>query len=160
LFENLIGQSAASQLIADIEGASLAPAMLFSGPPASGKGTAALELARVISCEVADKADRAKWNCPCPSCNRHRLLVHPDLLCLGNKPFSAEISASASSFLKEAGSPSSRMLFIRSVRKLLARFNPVLWEDEPKAGKISSLVNSLEEDIDDLAFLTGKSQPG
>jgi len=157
VFENLLGQSAASQLIADIEGASLAPAMLFSGPPASGKGTAALELARVISCEAADNAVRASWNCPCPSCNRHRLLVHPDLLCLGNKPFSAEIAASASSFLKEAGNHSSRMLFIRSVRKLLARFNPVLWEDEPKAGKISPLVNSLEEDLDDLAFLTGQS---
>jgi len=158
VFENLLGQSAAGQLIADIEGASLAPAMLFSGPPASGKGTAALELARVISCEAADKAVRASWNCPCPSCNRHRLLVHPDLLCLGNKPFSAEIAASASSFLREAGSPSSRMLFIRSVRKLLLRFNPVLWEDEPKAGKISPLVNSLEEDLDDLAFLFDKSQ--
>jgi DNA polymerase-3 subunit gamma/tau len=50
------------------------------------------------------------------------------------------------------------MLFIRSVRKLLMRFNPVLWEDEPKAGKISPLVNSLEEDLDDLAFLFDKSQ--
>jgi len=158
VFENLLGQSAASQLIADIDGASLAPTMLFSGPPASGKGTAALELARVISCEAATKAVRALWKCPCPSCARHRLLVHPDLLCLGNKPFSAEIAASASSFLKDAESPSSRMLFIRSVRKLLARFNPVLWEDEPKAGKISPLVNSLEEDLDDLAFLFDKSQ--
>jgi DNA polymerase III subunit gamma/tau len=167
VFENLLGQSAANQLIADIEGASLAPAMLFSGPPASGKGTAALELARVISCEVAakaaDESPRASWNCPCPSCSRHRLLVHPDLLCLGNKPFSAEIAASASSFLREAtsspetGSPSSRMLFIRSVRKLLARFNPVLWEDEPKAGKISPMVNSLEEDLDDFAFLSEQS---
>jgi len=157
VFENLLGQSAASQLIADIEGASLAPSMLFTGPPASGKGTAALELARVISCEAADKAVRASWNCPCPSCNRHRLLVHPDLLCLGSKPFSSEIAASASSFLKETGSPSSRILFIRSVRKLLARFNPVLWEDEPKAGKISPLVNSLEEDLDDLAFLFAHS---
>jgi DNA polymerase III subunit gamma/tau len=161
VFENLLGQSAADQLIADIEGAALAPAMLFSGPPASGKGTAALELARVISCEAA--ANRAAWKCSCASCSRHRLLIHPDLLCLGYKPFSAEIAASASSFLREAassaeaGSSSSRMLFIRSVRKLLARFNPVLWEDEPKAGKISPLVNSLEEDLDELAFLSAQS---
>jgi DNA polymerase-3 subunit gamma/tau len=163
VFENLLGQSAAGRLIADIEGESLAPAMLFSGPPASGKGTEALELARVISCEAQGGSLRAQWKCPCSSCTRHRLLVHPDLLCLGNKPFSAEIAASASSFLREASasaeavSSSSRMLFIRSVRKLLMRFNPVLWEDDPKAGKISPLVNSLEEDIDDLAFLSEKS---
>jgi len=155
VFENLLGQSVAGQLIADIEGSALAPAMLFSGPPASGKGTAALELARVISCEAA--ANRAAWKCPCASCSRHRLLIHPDLLCLGYKLFSAEIAASASSFLRESGSSSSRILFIRSVRKLLARFNPVLWEDEPKAGKISPLVNSLEEDLDELAFLSAQS---
>jgi DNA polymerase III subunit gamma/tau len=162
VFENLLGQNAADQLIADIEGAALAPAMLFSGPPASGKGTASLELARVISCEAkaGDKSSRAAWKCPCASCFRHRLLIHPDLLCLGYKPFSAEIAASASSFLREAassaegGSSSSRMLFIRSVRKLLARFNPVLWEDEPKASKISPLINSLEEDLDELVFLS------
>jgi DNA polymerase-3 subunit gamma/tau len=167
VFENLLGQSAAGRLVADIEGAALAPAMLFSGPPASGKGTAALELARVISCEAetkaAAKSSRAAWKCPCASCSRHRLLIHPDLLCLGYKPFSAEIAASASSFLREAASSaearisSSRILFIRSVRKLLARFNPVLWEDEPKAGKISPMVNSLEEDLDDLAFLSARS---
>jgi len=167
VFENLLGQSAADQLIADIEGSALAPAMLFHGTPASGKGTAALELARVISCEAEAKAvgksSRAAWKCPCASCSRHRLLIHPDLLCLGYKPFSAEIAASASSFLREAassqeaGSSSSRMLFIRSVRKLLARFNPVLWEDEPKAGKISPLVNSLEEDLDELVFLSSQS---
>jgi len=167
VFENLLGQGAASRLIADIEGGALAPTMLFSGPPASGKGTAALELARVISCEAQDNSigheeavkasHRALWKCPCAACSRHRLLIHPDLLCLGYKPFSAEIAASASSFLREARSSSSRMLFIRSVRKLLARFNPVLWEDEPKAGKISPLVNSLEEDLDDLAFLFTQS---
>jgi DNA polymerase-3 subunit gamma/tau len=161
VFENLLGQGATGQLIADIEGSALAPAMLFSGPQASGKGTAALELARVISCEAA--ANRAAWKCPCSSCSRHRLLIHPDILCLGYKPVSAEIAASASSFLREAkssaeaGSSSSRILFIRSVRKLLARFNPVLWEDEPKAGKISPLVNSLEEDLDELAFLSAQS---
>jgi len=151
VFENVIGQSVTGQLIQDIEERTLAPAMLFSGPPASGKGTAALELGRVISCEEGT----GNWDCTCPSCSRHRLLLHPDLLCIGFRPFSAEIAASAGAFLREsAASPahhSSRVLFIRSVRKLLARFNPVLWEDDPKAGKVSSLVNSLEEDLDELA---------
>jgi len=155
VFENLLGQAAADQLIADIASGVLAPAMLFSGPPASGKGTAALELGRIISCE-----DKAAWNCGCPACSRHRLLIHPDLLCLGWRPFSAEIAASAGAFLREAaasrgnGSSAARTLFIRAVRKLLNRFNPVVWEDDAKGAKVAPLVDSLLQDLDELEALT------
>ena len=162
MFENVLGQLAADQLKADIEASAIAPAMLFHGPPASGKGTAALELGRFLSCEAEAGAEsgagRAHWNCGCSACFRHRLLVHPDLLCMGPKPFSAEITASSEAFLREASVPKenrgaqARILFIRSVRKLLCRFNPVLWEDEPKGSKIFPLVNSLEEDLDELDF--------
>jgi DNA polymerase-3 subunit gamma/tau len=159
VFENLLSQSASGRLIKDIEDGALAPSMLFSGPPASGKGTAALELGRVISCEgdLIEGAphERAAWKCPCPSCRRHRLLIHPDILCLGWKPFSTEIAASAGALNRDSESASSRTLFIRSIRKLLARFNPVLWEDESKAGKISPLINSLEEDLDELSSIHG-----
>jgi len=158
VFENVLGQSAAGQLIEDIRANTLSRAMLFSGPPASGKGTAALELGRVISCEAGDAG---RWNCACPACARHRLLIHSDLLCMGRKNFSAEIAASAGAFLREASLPEKtetspcRILFIRSVRKLLARFSPVLWEDDPKVSKISSLVNSLEEDLDEISSFSG-----
>ncbi|MCL2374305.1 MAG: DNA polymerase III [Treponema sp.] len=170
MFENVLGQSAAAQLAEDIEAGILAPAMLFSGPPACGKGTAALELGRVISCEAVSPNEtmhgRAPWGCKCASCSRHRLLIHPDMICLGPRPFSAEIAASAGAFLREPAIPQagannpSLILFIRAVRKLLARFNPALWEDEPKKGKTAAapLVNSLEEDIDELGSLISESQ--
>ena len=155
MFENVLGQPAADQLMQDIKAGVLAPAMLFSGPAASGKGTAALELGRVVSCEsrsatpgMPATVGEAPWNCSCSACTRHRLLIHQDLLCLGSRPFSAEIAASAGAFLRENSSP-ARTLFIRSMRKLLARFNPVLWEDEPKIKKVSPLVLSLEEELDD-----------
>ena len=152
MFENVLGQAAAGRLMEDMEAGILAPAMLFSGPPASGKGTSALELGRAISCEA-----RAAWNCSCPACSRHRLLIHQDLLCFGFRSFFAEIAAAAGAFLKEAsqgaGNSSSRILFIRSVRKLLARFNPVLWEDEPKGRSAAPLVESLGEDLDELEIL-------
>jgi len=163
MFENVLGQSAAAQLAADIQQGILAPAVLFSGPHASGKGTAALELGRVISCEAlaadAPPAAKAHWHCNCPSCARHRLLIHPDLLCLGSRAFSAEIAASAGAFLRDPENPSSRLLFIRAIRKLLARFNPVLWEDEPKKGKvaIAPLVNGMEEEIDEFDALLKSS---
>ncbi|MCL2601276.1 MAG: DNA polymerase III [Treponema sp.] len=174
MFENVLGQSATAQLTDDIHAGLLPPALLFSGPAASGKGTAALELGRIISCE-ADAALRAPWGCGCPACARHRLLIHPDLLCLGSRPFSAEIAASAGAFLREAATAredtssshgaareATRVLFIRAIRKLLARFNPALWEDEPKKGKVAlaPLVNSMEENLDEFDVLAASNTAG
>jgi DNA polymerase-3 subunit gamma/tau len=156
MFENLLGQCAAEELSRDISESRLAPAMLFEGPSCSGKGTAALELARIVSCENnAGAPGRAPWNCGCSSCARHRLLLHPDLLMLGGRPFSAEIAAAESAFLKERESPAPRILFIRSLRKLLARFNPVLWEDDPKFSRLGPLAAALEEGLDELNGTAG-----
>jgi DNA polymerase-3 subunit gamma/tau len=146
VFENVLGQAALSQLAADIRGGALAPSLLFSGPDASGKGSAALELGRVLSCENPG----APWNCSCPACARHRRLIHPDLLVLGPRNFSAEIAASAAAFLRDPGVQGLRFLFVRSVRKLLLRFSPVLWENEPKINKLNPLIQALEENLDDL----------
>jgi DNA polymerase-3 subunit gamma/tau len=148
MFENVIGQSAADQLKKDLGAGVLAPSMLFFGPPVSGKGTSALELGRGLSCEGTGKAP---WTCTCSACARHRLLSHPDMLLLGPRSFSGEIAASCSVFLRERESPSSQILFIRAVRKLLSRFSPVLWEDDPKLGKLNPLLQSLEEDLDSLS---------
>ena len=156
MFENVLSQPAVDQLALDIKEGRLAPAMLFSGPPASGKGTAALELGRIVSCENSGAGRQAPWNCSCPSCLRHRFLVHPDLLCLGPRNFSAEIAASQAAFLKEPSAAATRTLFIRSARKLLLRFNPVLWEDEPKLSKLNPLISSLEEALDDLDAAGGE----
>ncbi|MDR1412157.1 MAG: DNA polymerase III [Spirochaetaceae bacterium] len=145
MFENVLSQEAANQLSADIRGDKLAPSMLFAGPAASGKGTAALELGRVLSCEKD-----ASWNCPCPSCARHRLLYHPDLLAVGSRPFSPEIAAAAEVFVRENAETPARILFIRAVRKLLLRFNPVLWEDEPRFSKLFPLLEALEDGLNEI----------
>lgn len=146
MFDNVLGQDAARRLAADIAGGAMAPSMLFAGPPASGKGTAALELGRVLSCEQGDAA----WNCGCGACERHRLLFHPDLCVLGSRQFASEIAAAAQTFFRESASPQARLLFIRAARKLLLRFNPLLWEDDPKSGKLAPLVSALDEDLDVL----------
>ena len=145
MFENLLYQGISAQLSRDIEGGVLAPAVLFSGPEASGKGTAALELARVLSCEA--DSGRGAWNCACPSCIRHRDLGSRDTLLLGQRPFYAEIAACGQAWQCEPGA-GTRRLFVRSVRKLLARFSPVLWEDDPKLGKVAALLAGTEEELD------------
>jgi DNA polymerase-3 subunit gamma/tau len=145
MFENVLGQGAVTQLAGDIRTDHLAPSMLFRGPAAAGKGTAALELGRVLSCE-----QDAAWNCPCSACARHRLLYHPDLLVLGSRPFSPEIAAASAVYGKDPSVSAARFFFIRSVRKLLLRFSPTLWEDDPKIGKLSPLIEALEADMDEL----------
>ncbi|MDR1353075.1 MAG: DNA polymerase III, partial [Treponema sp.] len=145
MFENVLSQEAVSQLSNDIRSDKLAPSMLFAGPAASGKGTAALELGRALSCEKD-----ASWNCPCPSCARYRLLYHPDLLAMGSRPFSPEIAAAAEVFVRENTEMPARILFIRAVRKLLLRFNPVLWEDDPRFSKIFSLLEGLEDGLNEI----------
>jgi DNA polymerase-3 subunit gamma/tau len=143
MFENIIAQAAADQLQGDIAAGALAPSMLFYGPPASGKGTAALELGRVLSCEAA-----GAWNCSCPGCARHRHLLHPDLLLMGRRAFAGEIAAAAAVLPRDPRH--GRLLLIRSVRKLLGRFSPVLWESDRDLGKLNPLIQSLEDDLEAL----------
>jgi len=147
VFENIIAQAATDQLKEDILTNRLAPSMLFFGPAASGKGSTALELARALSCE--NEGGKAPWNCPCSSCTRHRSLIHPDLAMIGPRGFAAEIAASRAAFLRDTSSPAGRSLFIRSLRKLLGRFAPAVWEHESKSGRVNplSLLQSLEEEL-------------
>jgi DNA polymerase III subunit gamma/tau len=145
VFENIIEQGAVLQLKDDILCRRLAPSMLFYGPSESGKGSAALELARVLSCEKD-----AAWECSCPPCEKHRYLQHADLLILGMRSFAAEIAASCSAFLRNPAALGTKKLFIRSLRKLQIRFSPVLMEDDPKLSKLSSSLQSLEEGLSDL----------
>jgi len=155
MFENILRQDQViDQLKADITGGALAPSVLFSGPGYSGKGTAALELARVLCCE--SESNRGSWNCPCSSCVRHRNMVSPDLLLLGRRRFFEECSASSDAFLRHPENAGTRMLFIRSIRKLLARFNGVLWEDDSRLGKVKVQIAVLEEELEDIGTENGK----
>ncbi|MDR2742470.1 MAG: DNA polymerase III [Treponema sp.] len=148
MFENILGQEAVVRLAEDIRRDILAPSMLFRGPRAAGKGTAALELGRVLSCEKPDP--NKAWKCSCPACRHYRFLYHPDLLVLGSRPFSAEIAAAAAVFAAFPSDPAVRAFYIRAVRKLVLRFSPVLWEDEPKAGKLAPMLAALEGDLDEI----------
>jgi DNA polymerase-3 subunit gamma/tau len=145
MFENIIEQGAVLRLRDDITGGRFAPSVLFFGPPETGKGSAALELARALSCE-----NDARWKCACSSCEKHRYLQHEDLLLMGRRSFIAEIYAGRDAFLRNPSSQGAKMLFFRSIRKLQARFSPVLTEDDPKAGKLVSNLQSLDEGLNEL----------
>jgi len=145
VFENIIEQDAVLQLRDDIKNGRYAPSMLFFGPGESGKGSAALELARVFSCE-----EKGDWKCSCYSCQRHRFLQHDDLLALGKRVFPAEIMACSSVFMRNPANNGAKLIFMRSLRKLLLRFSPVFLEDDPKLSKLASVIQSLDEELSDF----------
>ena len=95
MFENLVNQEAGKLLSADIKNNNLPGAILFSGPEASGKLTAALETARILSCH---ENPQGYWMCECASCLQHKALVCSNIILMGPRDCSLEISAAAKTF--------------------------------------------------------------
>ncbi|MBR6565764.1 MAG: DNA polymerase III [Spirochaetaceae bacterium] len=152
MFENLLFQPASQQLSKDICEGQLPNALLFVGAPASGKLTCALELARTLACTARPAG---AWQCNCDSCLKHKSLVSTSVLLTGNRSCSLEIAAAAKTFLDAVATGAShlrgsRYLFVRSIRKLSARFNPILWEGEDKVSKIAPILASIDENLEEL----------
>lgn len=152
MFDNLLFQGASELLKDDIVSGRLPGAVLFCGPESSGKLTAALETARVLSCSGSP---RGKWTCSCSSCLRHKALVSPNLMLLGPRDCSLEIQAAQKAFvssvsLNDKHINATRYLFLRSVRKLQNRFNPALWQDSDKLNKIAVITGELDERMEEI----------
>lgn len=130
-------------------------ASLIHGPAYSGKCSLALEIARVLGCEL-----QGSWGCRCGHCSQHIDLSYPYLLLLGWRYFDTDIRATAAT-LGRVASDSARYLFVRSVRRLTRRYDPLLWEgDEGKlrtAGPLVAEMNELAEEIVPPSSLTGES---
>lgn len=146
MFENIIGhKDITTQLASEVLSRKLPGAILIEGAPYSGKLTTALELARGITCT----GDR-KWNCRCRSCRQQKLLSNPDTLLLGHANFMEEINFTAA-LLKRENEIFSRYMFLRSIRKLLHRFNPVfIDEKEAKFKKTEPFINEIEEKLENF----------
>lgn len=154
MFENLVNQDAGKLLAADIRHNRLPGAILFSGSEASGKLTAALETARILSCH---ENPQGKWLCECPSCLQHKSLICSNLMLMGPRDCSLEISAAAKTFtdahfINAKFIDAARYLFLRSVRKLTLRFNGILWEGDSSLNKIGSLIEEINENLEVLDF--------
>ena len=154
MYENLVNQEAGKQLTADIKHNRLPGAILFAGPEASGKLTAALETARILSCH---EKPQGKWLCTCPSCLQHKSLICSNLMLMGPRDCSLEVSAAAKTFteahfINAKYIEAARYLFLRSVRKLTLRFNSILWEGDSNLNKIGSLIEEINELLEQLDF--------
>lgn len=147
MFENIIGQaSIVERLKREFHAGVLPSSLLLCGRVYTGKMSVALEIARALTCELG----RAEWNCNCSACRSQRLLAHPDTLLLGPRYFSTEIAAAADVLLR-VRKPPAQYLYVRALRKLLHRFDPVLWDGTES--KWSSVRTHLEEINDRLSDL-------
>lgn len=154
MFDNVLNQNITSQISRDIVSGQFPGAVLYSGPQGSGKLTCALETSRILSCVGAKKGH---WLCECPSCLQHKALVSNNVIIAGPRDCTPEISASSRTFLNAVYSDAkyltaARYLFIRSVRKLTQRFNPILWQDDDKLNKIAVLMADIDEELEPLDF--------
>ncbi|MBD5404470.1 MAG: DNA polymerase III [Treponema sp.] len=154
MYDNLLYQNATKLLKEDILHNQFPQSVLFSGPQGSGKLTAALETARILSCKGNP---RGKWQCDCSSCVQQKSLLSQNVILSGSRDCSMEIAAASYAFLravsnKTAYLAASRYFFLRSVRKLTLRFNQILWEDSDKYNKIGALAGDIEEALETLDF--------
>jgi len=154
MFENLLFQEhALEQLVSLAKEKKVPPALLFVGPAGSGKLTAALECARVLSCEK-----EAEWNCECTQCRCHRNLMHPDLLLFGPREFAQETIVTGEYLIGKPGL-TSYYAFVRSIRKLLKRFDSVLWQgEEARLSKAIPSIETCEELIQEISELVLKKK--
>ncbi len=139
MLDNIIGHTSTITILkAELKDKTFPTAVLFYGSPFSAKMSTALEVARVLTCENG----AGDWSCSCGSCRKQRLLIHPYTLLLGTRYFDLEANASAD-VLRRVRKSSAQYLFIRAVRKLTRRFDPVIWEGEE--AKIRSVQPTLAE---------------
>ncbi len=154
MFENLLYQNTAKLLVEDINKNMLPNSLLFSGPVGTGKLTAALELARILSCK-AEGNKKGDWSCSCSSCLKHKALTSTDVLITGPRDCTLEIAAAKDTYIRAIESNSqfkipTNYLFVRSVRKLTSRFNPVFYEGDDKASKISPYIQTIDELLEEF----------
>ncbi len=147
MFENIIGQQRVVELLRQqIETDQVPQAILFHGPPYAGKLSTALELARVLCCHHG----AGEWGCGCAACVQQRTLDHPLTLMTGSRYFVQDIAACGEA-LKKTPMNATVYLFLRSVKKLLRRFDPVLWEgEENRLTRILPQLEAIREAVDDL----------
>lgn len=152
MYENLVSQNVAKNLISDIKNKNFPGAVLFAGPESSGKLTAALETARILSCA---EENQGKWTCSCYNCRQQKSLIFSNLMLIGPRDCILEISAAKKTFLDAVKQnatflQATRYLFLRSVRKLTLRFNGILWNDDRNIVKIGSIIEEINENLEKI----------
>lgn len=146
---NIFYQNSFELIKNDIENEKLPRAILLSGNVFSGKFTAAMEIARLLSCSGTKSED-----CECENCKRHKEFKNANILVAGNRDCLLEIKAMKDALIQGWSCND----FVCSVRKLTLRFSETLWAESDKFSKIAPLIESIESDLLGLSSLVTDSE--
>ena len=145
MFENIIGHKGITSFIQKevIQGV-FPPAVLLTGEPYSGKLSIALEIARILSC-----TKNSSWGCECKYCLSHRDLSYPYFTMVGWRYFEEDIMVASRAFQRQPNNV-TYYLFVRSIRKLLIRFDSLSVDGDKPLPLVTSTLDIIRELIEEL----------
>ena len=151
MFDHITGhQQAIKQLIAALKSRTLPRALLISGPPACGKFTIAIEIARLLNCIADGAAD-----CDCANCAATARLSHPGIAIAGNRYAMAELGRVFEVARAHVDERSIRLL-IFSVRKIINRLDARFFThpNSQHQRKLTAAAATTEQHIQSIEALT------
>lgn len=131
-------------------------ASLLVGSRYSGRMTAALELARVLSCRA--EGEKGDERCRCSSCQAFRLLENTNLIVISARDHQSVIETALSNYQRQRNE-TSRLFLLRSVRILLLQYHGALMDQSAQknqnsydcAAQASELLLDLADMGDDVS---------
>lgn len=124
----------ASRFTTEIEAGLFPQASLLVGSRYSGRMTAALEIARVLSCRA--DAEKGTEQCQCSSCQAFRQLENTNLIVISARDHQSVIETALTNFQRQRND-SSRLFLLRSVRILLLQYHGALMDQATQKTQVS-----------------------
>lgn len=124
----------ASRFSAEIAADMFPHASLLVGSRYSGRMTAALELARTLSCRAEE--GKGEEQCRCVSCQAFRQLENTNLIVISSRDHQSVIETALANFQRQRNE-SSRLFLLRSVRILLLQYHGALMDQATQKNQAS-----------------------
>lgn len=140
----------ANILKSSIENNTFSNSSLFCGEPYSSKMTAAIEVAKALSCFTDKKGD----NCNCPSCKAYDNYLMQNLVVISNRDFENRIDVALAQFVKNRNAFTKKYL-IETIRIFLLSYHNGVYTDKAKklfdvAYEVSEMINEFDKRKEDF----------
>ncbi len=123
---------------------------LFCGPKYSSKMTAAIEVAKALSCTEHKYGE----SCSCKTCNLYDKYIMQNMVIVSNRDHENRINAAITTYL-DSRSDYSKEFLIKTIRVLLLSYHNGIYTDKNKklfenAYQVSELINDFDQNKETL----------
>lgn len=134
----------------EIEKDTFSNSSLFCGPQYSSKMTAAIEVAKTLSCLT----DKKGANCSCSSCVAYDKYIMQNLVVISNRDFENRIDVAIQQYLKQRTNFTKNYL-IENIRIFLLSYHNAIYTDKSKnlfesAYEVSELINEFAQNTNEF----------